>query len=167
MQQTALQHATGRADNMQRCNMLLQPATCSVALTCSMQHAQRIGCNRHHAQRTALQRTPLQHATGGIATCNKQNRQHAMLQQGTSTCNMQRCSNLHHATRTTDRMQRTTCTTDSIATGSIATATRNGIATDSMQLSQHLSCTTSHATCNVKHATDQRARCCDPNRGGP
>jgi hypothetical protein len=42
--------------------MVLQPATCSVASTCSMQHAQRIGCNGQHAQRVALQRTELQRA---------------------------------------------------------------------------------------------------------
>ncbi len=54
LQRTALHHATGRADNMQCCNMLLQPATCSVASTCSMQQTalQRTPCNM---QRTALQ----------------------------------------------------------------------------------------------------------------
>ena len=72
LQKTALQHATGRADNMQRCNMVLQPATCSVASTYNLQQAQRTACNGRHAtgsiatgtmqqqRETALQRTALQ-----------------------------------------------------------------------------------------------------------
>ncbi len=55
-----------------------------------------------HKQQDRSQRAALQHATSRTV-------QHAMLHHGTSFCNMQRCSNLQHATRTTDRMQRTTC----------------------------------------------------------
>ena len=45
---------------MQCCNMLLQPATCSVAPTCNAQRATRIGCNGRHAQGIGCDR---QHAT--------------------------------------------------------------------------------------------------------
>ncbi len=63
LQRAALQRAIGRADNMQRCNMLLQPATCSVASTYNLQHAQRTACNGRHATGSV--------ATDGIAAATR------------------------------------------------------------------------------------------------
>ncbi len=92
LQHATLQHVAS-ACNMQRCNMLPQPATRSVAPTCSMQHAQRAACNGHHAQRAALQRTALQRAqqlscNKPLATCNIKN--HATDRIATWNGNMQR-----------------------------------------------------------------------------
>ena len=80
MQRTALQTST---DNMQCCNMLLQPATCSVASNCNTQHAQRIGCNGQHCKREHCNSNEKPHATDGIATCAA-----AIMQQ--TACNTQR-----------------------------------------------------------------------------
>ncbi len=87
----------------------------------------KIGCNGQH--------------------CNMQSRQHATLQHVALFYNMQRCSNLQHATRTTDRMQQTSCTTDSIATDTMQLATRKGIATCTADIMQH---------CNMQRAALQR-----------
>ena len=167
MQRTALQHATdgaatcnGRHCNMQRA--ALQHAETTKRDGNSACNGQHCTMRKRQDSQFQMQQTTRWDATDSIATCNRQSRQHAMLQHGTSFCNMQRCSNLQHATRTTDRMQQTSCTTGSIATDGIATGTA-----DMMQQTE----------CNMqrKHATDRRgavvprvrARHCNTQRRGP
>ncbi len=91
------------------------------------------------------------HATDSIATCNRQNRQHPMLQQGASTCNIQCCINPQPATRTTDRMQQTSCATDSIATDTVQPET-------ALQQTACILCSRYHAIDSMQHATENMQR---------
>ena len=129
----------------------MQPKYSVQQTRCNMQHAtdqmQHAACNIQHKHDSKFL---MQHNEIG---CNGQqckmqqpeNRQHGMLQHVASTCDMQRCSNLQHATRNTDSMQRTTRTRDRMQQTSC-----NG---------QH--CSRQH--CNLQsryHATD-RTQCCN------